>query len=652
MANLALYREWRPQTFDEVVSQEQVVYPLKQAVISRDIGHAYLFSGTRGTGKTSLAKIFAKAVNCLEPENGNPCNRCRICEGVNKGNLLDVMEIDAASNNSVDNIRRITDEIIFTPSEARYKVYIIDEVHMLSQGAFNALLKTLEEPPAHAIFILATTEPHRIPATILSRCQRYEFRRIPAENIVARLREIAKDGGISITEDALLTIARLGDGALRDSISLLDQCRSGIPGEVGRDDVLRLVGIVQDDFLAGFSSALFRADLPEVLSAVDRLQMSGRNVQRFLQDFCRYLRDILLCRVTRDANVLLNVSENEYQVLRELAEMIEPQSLINLITRLSKLDGELRWSGDPRTALELELIAIMTADGSEIALVPESEARPIRLGQAAQKLPHSGTVAPEPAPVAEKPVEEPVSVSEPTPVMDVADQAWAEPIQDEPEPEPAPEALQEPEPDVEETIPEIPQEAEPVQTLEYEAPEQVGFHFPAPETVPPAETNAVAVEAPAHDIDSEPNDPINESLWEKVLEGLRKRFRIDLVMLLRPARIFDNGRFVRIVYDETLTAHCQTMRLADNRDLLREMLDLAGHPTAEVQIELQGEAPGTPDGVEIHNGNEAEPEWFRKLREDAAESGLEVVLQKEEEEAPPEPFPPFALPEDTDEIPF
>lgn len=623
MGHLALYREWRPQTFDEVVAQEQVVYPLKQAVISNSIGHAYLFSGTRGTGKTSLAKIFAKAVNCLEPVNGNPCNHCRICEGINKGSLLDVMEIDAASNNSVDNIRRITDEIVFTPGEARYKVYIIDEVHMLSQGAFNALLKTLEEPPAHAIFILATTEPQRIPATILSRCQRYEFRRFPAEDVVARLRLIANGSRIQITEEALQVIARLGDGALRDSISLLDQCRSGIPGEIGRDDVLRLAGIVQDDFLADFSSALFRADLPRVLAAIDELQMSGRNVQRFLRDFCHYLRNILICRVTRDAKALLNVSAAEFELLQSLSALIEPRALIDLITRLSKLENDLRWSGDPRTALELELIAIMTSGGAAVAEISPPTSAERRRPLAAEGKASPAMPVPEEAEAAGSDFE-PVPESEPEP----------EPEQEpEPGPEPAAAPVSEPEFPSSADIPEA----------------DVGFHFPSDKEDFAAAADRFPQELPAGASSSE---SIQSALWDKVLDGLRKRFRIDLVMLLRPARIFDNGRVVRIVYDENLKAHCQTMRLAENRDLLREMLGLAGHATSEIQVELQGETPSVPGGAEIHNGQEAEPEWFRKLRAEAAESGLEVVLEKEGDEDRKDMIPPFTLPEDTDEIPF
>ena len=245
MEHVALYRLYRPMNFDDIVEQEHAVAALRQSVILGKIGHAYLFCGTRGTGKTSIAKVFSRAINCQHPVNGNPCNECEICKGVIDGSLLDVIEMDAASNNSVDNIRRICDEVMFMPAKAKYKVYIIDEVHMLSTGAFNALLKTLEEPPAHAVFLLATTEPHRIPATILSRCQRYDFRRISNESIVKRLSFIAAKQNISIEPDALSAIATIGDGALRDSVSLLDQVSTTSGATtITRDDILRITGIV------------------------------------------------------------------------------------------------------------------------------------------------------------------------------------------------------------------------------------------------------------------------------------------------------------------------------------------------------------------------------------------------------------------------
>ena len=373
MAHLALYREWRPKVFDEVVEQKHAVYALRQAVISGQIAHAYLFSGTRGTGKTTLAKIFARAINCLQPQDGNPCNSCAICRGMLDGNLMDIVEMDAASNNSVDNIRRICDEVIYMPAQARFKVYIIDEVHMLSTSAFNALLKTLEEPPAHAVFILATTEPHRIPATILSRCQRYEFRRIPVESMVGRLSEIAKADGIAIDDDALQAIASLSDGALRDAISLLDQARASFPGRVSRDDILSLAGVVQDEFMQQMAQALLQGDAPALLSLVDQLVMAGRDMARFVTDLAQHFRNILICQISQNPQLLVRAASDTIASMKYLASQTSSEQLVELIKGLSALLSDIRWAADSRTALEIGLIRLM---GSSLA-VPSASSKTI-----------------------------------------------------------------------------------------------------------------------------------------------------------------------------------------------------------------------------------------------------------------------------------
>ncbi|HHV43007.1 MAG TPA: DNA polymerase III subunit gamma/tau, partial [Clostridiaceae bacterium] len=359
MARIAYYREWRPQTFDEVVAQEQVVFPLRQSVVKGAIGHAYLFSGTRGTGKTSLARIYAKAVNCLDIQDGNPCNKCEICVAINEGTLLDVIEMDAASHNSVENIRRMADEVLFAPVYARYKVYIIDEVHMLSGGAFNALLKTLEEPPAHAIFILATTEPHRIPATIISRCQRYDFRRIPQTEVTKRLRLIADSYDIDIADDALITIAALAEGTLRDAISLLDQSATGIEGRITRDSLLNLVGLVDDDFLAEMAEAIITKQVDKILLLVEQLTMSGRDLTQAVIDLARYLRNVLICQISRQPERIIQVTARSLEKLILLSKQIKNKALIDLIQGLSSLLNELRWTPDMRTSLEIGLMRLV-----------------------------------------------------------------------------------------------------------------------------------------------------------------------------------------------------------------------------------------------------------------------------------------------------
>ena len=687
LAHLALYREWRPQTFDEVVAQEQVVFPLKQAVIKGDIGHAYLFSGTRGTGKTSLAKIFAKAVNCKNPQNGNPCNQCSICEGINNGSLLDVMEIDAASNNSVDNIRRITDEIVFTPSEARYKVYIIDEVHMLSQGAFNALLKTLEEPPAHAIFILATTEAHRIPATILSRCQRYEFRRIPLEDIVARLARIASENNMQVSDEALRTIARLGDGALRDAISLLDQCRSGIEGEITHDGVLSLVGIVQDEFMAEFACSFFSHDLSSVLLSIDHLQMSGRNLPRFIQDFCAYLRNILLCRATRHPADLLNVSTAELNVLMDLARQVTSRRLIDSINALSKLQSELRWAGDVRTALELELISLMSQSADDdfaeagvtewreperpVQTEPVKTAPPIQEVQPAKSPPIQETASVElPQPV------EPVEV-QPEVVEEIAEEhqeekstedSWdpfsflnEEEEKEEESKDQAFEVLELEEPEDEDAEEEeVPLPEEPA-----EYPEEAGFDLPEPDSdepeavekpappVAPVAKEEATQPAAAKEPVELPQEKADAGLWDRCLQYLREQFRIDLVMLLRPAQVFDNGKLLRILFPENLTAHCHTVRKQENRQVLRQALLKAGHGTGDMQIDLEGEIQLEDKaelGKELSSYDPEKYPWLPPLAvRNAQKLGIPIEIVSEDGEEGPTTG--FNLEED-DELPF
>ncbi|HZJ91197.1 MAG TPA: DNA polymerase III subunit gamma/tau [Oscillospiraceae bacterium] len=359
---LALYRQWRPQNFRDVVAQEQVVYPLLQSVRNGRFAHAFLFSGTRGTGKTSVAKIFAKAVNCLNPDDGNPCNECEICVAANNGSLMDIQEIDAASNNGVDDVRRLTSEIIFSPVLARYKVYIIDEAHMLSQQAFNALLKTLEEPPAHAVFILATTEPHRIPATIMSRCQHYEFRRIKQSDIVRRLRLISDELGLSITDDALSVIAQLANGGMRDAISLLDQLHQ-MPGEIGRDDVLQMAGRVPDQFLHSVAAAILDYDADTLLSSIQELVMSGRDLTRFLLDLSAYMRNLLIVKVSRDPAELIQMTSGGLTRLSELADCFSTELISDGIASLARLNSELRFSPDIRTSLEIGLLALASRLG-------------------------------------------------------------------------------------------------------------------------------------------------------------------------------------------------------------------------------------------------------------------------------------------------
>ncbi|HOJ10061.1 MAG TPA: DNA polymerase III subunit gamma/tau [Clostridiales bacterium] len=360
MSYIALYRKWRPLVFDDVVEQEHIVKSLKYSVRTGRIAHAYLFCGTRGTGKTTMAHILSRAINCLNPHDGDPCNKCEICSGILSGSILDVMEIDAASNNSVDNVREIRDEVIYTPSQAKYKVYIIDEVHMLSTGAFNALLKTLEEPPAHVVFILATTEPHKLPATILSRCQRYDFRRITSESIAARLDKIAKANDIQVEKEALKLIARLSDGALRDALSILDQCISLGNKEITYKDVLSITGMVNESFISAFVDSLIKRYVNDTLNMVNTLIMEGKDISQFVSELIVYYRNLLICKIIEDVSSVIETSGEVIETMKTQAVLLEKNEIINTIKELSTLESSIKWSNHPRVMFEVTLIKILS----------------------------------------------------------------------------------------------------------------------------------------------------------------------------------------------------------------------------------------------------------------------------------------------------
>jgi DNA polymerase-3 subunit gamma/tau len=359
MSYIALYREWRPTRFADVVEQEHVVKALRYSVSTGRIAHAYLFCGTRGTGKTTMAHILSRAVNCLDPHDGEPCNQCEICREILSGSSVDVLEIDAASNNSVDNVRSIRDEVIYAPVKAKRKVYIIDEVHMLSTGAFNALLKTLEEPPEHVIFILATTEPHKLPATILSRCQRFDFRRISIDSIVGQLNKIASADGVTLESDAARLIARMADGAMRDAISLLDQCMSLGRKNIVYDDVLSVVGIVNDEFMTGFISDMLDKNVVKLLQNISRLVADGRDAAHFVSDLVMYFRNLMIIKSAGGkCDDLIDVPSDVLSVMKKQADDISLDEIIYYIKELSALENGLKCAINPRVMLEVTLIRV------------------------------------------------------------------------------------------------------------------------------------------------------------------------------------------------------------------------------------------------------------------------------------------------------
>lgn len=359
MSYTALYRKFRPQEFVDVKGQDAVVTTLKNQIEADRIGHAYLFCGTRGTGKTSIAKIFAKAVNCEHPVEGSPCGECASCRAVAAGTSMNVIEIDAASNNGVESIRQIREEVTYRPTEGKFKVYIIDEVHMLSIGAFNALLKTLEEPPSYVIFILATTEVHKIPVTILSRCQRYDFKRISVDTICGRLEELLEKEGISAEEKAVRYIARSADGAMRDALSLLDQCIAFYLGQtLTYEKVLEVLGAVDTEVFSHLLRSVLKEDVGEAMGAVEELVIQGRELGQFVTDFTWYLRNLLLVKSSGDLEDVLDMSAENLERLKEEAEMVGEDTIIRYIRIFSELSGQVKYSSQKRVLLEVALIKL------------------------------------------------------------------------------------------------------------------------------------------------------------------------------------------------------------------------------------------------------------------------------------------------------
>ncbi len=359
MSYTALYRKFRPQSFEDVKGQDHIVTTLKNQIKAERIGHAYLFCGTRGTGKTTIAKIFAKAVNCENPSDGSPCGACALCRAIASGASMNVIEIDAASNNGVDNIREIVDEVSYSPAEGKYKVYIIDEVHMLSMGAFNALLKTLEEPPSYVIFILATTEVHKIPITILSRCQRYDFRRITIDTIAGRLRELMLAEEVAVEEKALRYIAKTADGSMRDALSLLDQCIAFHYGEeLTYDKALEVLGAVDTAVFGRMFELVLAADVTGCIELLEEIVIQGRELSQFVSDFTWYLRNLLLVQSSEDIEDVIDVSTENLARLKEEANMADMDAVIRYIRIFSELSGRIRYASQKRILIEVALIKL------------------------------------------------------------------------------------------------------------------------------------------------------------------------------------------------------------------------------------------------------------------------------------------------------
>ena len=625
MTHLALYRAWRPMHFDEVVEQKHAVFALRQAVISDQIGHAYLFSGTRGTGKTTLAKIFSRAINCLNPDKGNPCNTCVICKGILDGSLMDVVEMDAASNNSVDNIRRICDEVVFMPSQAKYKVYIIDEVHMLSTGAFNALLKTLEEPPAHAVFILATTEPHRIPATILSRCQRYDFRRIPVDGMIGRLAEIAKADQINISNDALRTIAMLADGAMRDAISLLDQARMRYTDSISRDDILALAGIVQDEFMILMAKAIHNGQPSTLLDLIEQLIMDGRDLAHFVTDLAQFYRNLLVCRVSRKPQELIRAPSDALKHMLALSRMGKPNEWVTMIQGLSGLLSEIRWSSDARTTLEIGLIKLMD---EQVLLKTALETEEASINQIEASTP--AKQATETVPVDEANKAEPAAqAKEPTPAKQTT--TWDASFPDEPPPE-----------DDSDYVPDPPfssdtANAAPANNAKTKS--EVGLKENSDyDPDPPLSSDGIRADSETIakdkseiglEITSDANAEISadidvEAIWQQVSNRLQQNGHMTTYLFSRPASVSASGPKLILVFRAAEAVHYAEISKTESVKLIRQFASEAAGRQIAVEVQLQGTSK-SPEKKEAIKNN---PTWIDTVTETAKELGIPVKMEE------------------------
>ena len=577
----ALYRKWRPQRFEDVVGQRAIVTALKNQITAGRVGHAYLFTGVRGTGKTTCAKIFAKAVNCLHPVNGDPCGECEICKGIDNGSLLDVVEMDAASNNGVDDIRDLRDETAYTPSACQYKVYIIDEVHMLSTAAFNALLKTLEEPPAHVIFILATTEIQKVPATILSRCQRYDFTRIGPEDIARRVEYIAGEEKLELTSDGAELIARLADGALRDALSILDTC-AGVTAKIDADVVRRMAGVTDRSYLFHISDALEAQDAAAALAQLAQLRQQSVDVKRLTEELIAHYRALMLAALPGGQALLSGVSpEEEALYLQKGPEMGQREAIRAIRTLGTALEHMTRGS-DQRIELELALFSLSEPPQQLQAVTVQ--AAPARAAQTEAPRPFAAAVQPfasapvQPAPAAAAPqtpaAAEPapaVQQTSPQPAAPEAPSAPAEelpPMPDEPPVQQSDAALPWDEP-----APQAPPPEEPVSQ-----PEQ-----PAPVEQPPAaeEPPAPVQEHPADPVLTKPRSVAQQGTnpfpyWGQIVQKLEG---IDpmLYMYLRKSKAYFDGTRVLIDGGKTFRDFIRVNK--DSQKLIKKLIaEVSGVP--------------------------------------------------------------------------
>ena len=570
----ALYRKWRPQRFEDVVGQRAIVTALKNQITAGRVGHAYLFTGVRGTGKTTCAKIFAKAVNCLHPQNGDPCGECEICRGIDNGSILDVVEMDAASNNGVDDIRDLRDETAYTPSACRYKVYIIDEVHMLSTAAFNALLKTLEEPPAHVIFILATTEIQKVPATILSRCQRYDFTRIGPEDIAQRVEYIAGEEKLELTKDGAELIARLADGALRDALSILDTC-AGVTARIDADVVRRMAGVTDRSYLFRISDAIEAQDGASALAQLAALRQQSVDVKRLTEELIAHYRALMLAALPGGQALLSGVSPEEEALYLDKGPKLGQREAIRAIRTLGNALEHMTRGSDQRIELELALFGlseppqqpVVTAATPVRTVAPQSTpSQTVRPFTAAPVQPFLSTPA---APAQAAP--EPAAVSPASPA--------SEPVSTQPEPQ-TPAAPTEPVVADQEEPPPLPEEP-PVQADSGGLPwDETSLPTPPPAPVEPEpipKSEPVPAAVPEHAADPTLNKPRTVAAeginpfpqWPEVIRLLQEKDPM-LYSYLRKSKGYFDG--TRVLIDGGKTFRDFIRANKDSQRLIKQLI--------------------------------------------------------------------------------
>ena len=566
----ALYRKWRPQRFEDVVAQRGIVTALRNQVASGRVGHAYLFTGVRGTGKTTCAKIFAKAVNCLHPKDGDPCGECEICKGIDNGSILDVVEMDAASNNGVDDIRDLRDETAYTPSACHYKVYIIDEVHMLSTAAFNALLKTLEEPPAHVIFILATTEIQKVPATILSRCQRYDFTRIGPEDIAQRVEYIAGQEGLELTTDGAELISRLADGAMRDALSILDTC-AGVTAKIDADVVRRMAGVTDRSYLFRISDALEAQDGAAALAQLAALRQQSVDVKRLTEELIAHYRALMLAALPGGQSLLSGVSPEEEAQYLEKGPQLGQREAVRAIRTLGNALEHMTRGSDQRIELELALFTLseppQTAPAAAVSVQAAAPAAPVVrpfVSAPAQPAPQPFVSTPvTPLPAVQEPLSAPAA--EPTSAPEESAISSAS-VPEEPAPAPVEEELPPPpdEPPVAESAP-LPWD-EPTAPVTAPLPEETPAEASAPTAPAPEYTADPALSRPRK-VAAEGINPFEQ--WSEVVKLLQEKDPM-LHSYLRKSKAYFDGTRVLIDGGKTFRDFIRVNK--DSQRLIKKLI--------------------------------------------------------------------------------